>query len=118
MTTRRWIFFFITLVLGLGLGLFCGWVVWPVQYTDTAPSTLRTDFQTDYTLMVAEVFQSDQNIELAGQRMAKLGSLPPAEIAAQALSFAQQNGYSSTDVALLQNLLTALQVAQPVGVKP
>jgi len=118
MTTRRWIFFFISLALGLGLSLYYGWVLSPVQYTDTTPGTLRIDFQADYTLMVAEVFQSDQNIALAGQRMTTLGSRPPVEIAAQALTFAQQNGYSPADVALLQNLLTALQVSQPAGAKP
>jgi hypothetical protein len=118
MTTRRWIFFTVSLVLGLGLGLYYGLVVSPVEYIDTAPNTLRIDFQTDYVLMVAEVFQKDQNIELAGQRIARLGNRPPAEIAAQALSFAQQNGYSPADVSLLQNLLLALQVAQPSGAKP
>ena len=118
MTTRRWIFFFISLALGIGLGLFYGWVFSPVQYTDTTPGALRSDYQADYTLMVAEVFQSDQNIDLAGQRMTTLGSRPPAEIAAQALSFAQQNGYSPADVALLQNLLTALQVSQSAGATP
>jgi hypothetical protein len=118
MTTRRWIFFFITLALGLGLGLYYGWVISPVQYVDTTPGTLRIDFRADYTLMVAEVFQSDQNIDLAGQRMSTLGSQPPAETAAQALSFAQQNGYSPADIALLQNLVLALQVSQPAGAQP
>ena len=118
MTTRRWIFFLISLALGIGLGLFYGWVVSPVQYVDTTPNTLRIDFQTDYTLMIAEIFQSDQNIDLAGQRMSTLGNRPPAEIAARALTFAQQNGYSATDVALLQNLLLALQVWQPLETTP
>ncbi len=118
MTTRRWIFFFISLALSLGLGLYYGWVISPVQYVDTAPGALRIDFQADYALMIAEVFQRDQDIDLAGQRMAALGSRPPAEIAAQALSFARENGYSPDDVLLLQNLVTALQVSQPVGTQP
>lgn len=45
--------------------------------------------------------------------MASLGSRPPAEIAGQALSFAQQNGYSSADVALIQDLVLSLQVWRP-----
>jgi hypothetical protein len=118
MTTRRWIFFLVSLILGLGLGLYYGWVVSPVEYIDTAPNTLRIDYQTDYSLMVAEVFQKDQDIDLASQRISALGNRPPAEIAAQALTFAQQNGYSPADVSLLQNLLLALQVAQPSGAKP
>jgi hypothetical protein len=118
MTTRRLIFFFVALALGIGLGLYYGYVLSPVQYVDTTPGTLRIDFQADYTLMVAEVFQSDQNIDLAGQRMSTLGSRPPAEIAAQVLSFAQQSGYSPADIALLQNLVLALQVSQPAGAQP
>ncbi len=113
MTRRRWIFFFISLILGLGLGLYYGWVISPVQYINTTPGTLRIDFQTDYALMIAEVFQSDHNIDVAAQRMSMLGSQPPAEIAAHTLSFAQQNGYSSADVALMQDLAVALQAWQP-----
>ena len=115
MTTRRWIFFFISLVLGLGLSLLYGWVISPVQYVDTSPAVLRIDYQTDYTLMIAESFQHDQNIELAAQRITTLGERPAAEIATQALTFAKQNGYSSADVGLLQDLILALQIWQPAA---
>ena len=118
MSRKHWLFFSLFIIIGVGLGLYYGWVLSPVQYTDTTPGALRSDYQADYTLMVSEVFQSDQNIDLAGQRMTALGSRPPAEIAAQALTFAQHNGYSPADVALLQNLLTALQVSQPAGATP
>ena len=121
MTTRRLILFFLSLALGLGLSLYYGWVVDPIQYRDTAPTTLRIDYQTDYTLMIAEVFQSDQNIDLAAERISTLGSQSPADIATQSLSFAKKNGYSSADVALLQDLVLALQLQQPAptaGAKP
>ena len=118
MTTRRWIFFFVSLALGLGLGLYYGWVVSPVQYVDMTPATLRPDFRTDYTLMVAEVFKSDQNIDVAARRMALLGSQPPADMAEQALTLAQQYGYSAADVTLLQNLSVALQVWRPGSPAP
>lgn len=114
MTKRRLIFFFFSLALGLGLGLYYGWVLSPVQYVNTTPAALRGDFQADYTLMIAEVFQRDQNIDLAAQRMAVLGSQPAAQIAARTLAFARQNGYSSADVALMENLALALQA----GAKP
>lgn len=118
MIVRRLFFFFIALGLGLGLSLFYGWVIAPVQYVDTSPAALRIDYQTDYTLMVAEAFQHDQNIELAAQRIGTLGDRAPAEIAAQSLAFGKQNGYSSADVALLQDLVLALQLFQPAGVTP
>jgi hypothetical protein len=118
MTIRRWIFFLISLALGLGLGLFYAWVLSPVEYVDTTPGTLRVDYRSDYTLMVAEVFQSDQNIDQAARRLATLSSQPPVEVAKQALTFAQQNGYTPADIALLQNLIAALQVWQPGGTNP
>jgi hypothetical protein len=113
MSAQRWFLFALSIVLGLGLGLLYGWVISPVQYVDTTPSTLRADFKTDYTLMVAETFQSEQNLEQAARSLASLGSQPPAQIAAQALTFAQNNHYAAADIGLLQNLAVALQVWQP-----
>ncbi len=118
MTALRWILFLVSLAVGLGLGLFYTWFVSPVQYVDTTPGTLRADFRTDYTLMIAEVFKNDQNIDLAARRLALLSSQPPLEIVEQALAYGQKIGYSSADLALLQNLAAALQVWQPGGGVP
>jgi hypothetical protein len=119
MIIRRWIFFLISLALGVGLGLFYSIAISPVQYVDTTPATLRADFRADYTLMVAEVFKNDQNVDVAARRLALLGSQAPIEIVKQALTFAQQNGYTSLDVALLQNLAAAMQAwTAPAGAKP
>lgn len=113
MSPLRWLFFIISIAAGLGLGLYYGWVISPLQYVDTTPATLRADFRADYTLMVAETFQSEQNLDSAARRLGILGSEPPVKFVTQALNFAQQNNYSQADIALLQNLSVALQVWQP-----
>ncbi len=113
MSAQRWLLFILSILVGLGLGLLYGWVISPVQYIDTTPSTLRADFKADYTLMVAETFDGNQNTEQAARQLANLGSQPPAQIVAEALAFAQKNHYSSADIGLLQNLSVALQVWQP-----
>lgn len=119
MSAQRWFLFALSVALGLSLGLLYGWVISPVQYVDTTPSTLRADFRADYTLMVAETFQSEQTIEQAARRLASLGSQPPAQIASESLTFAQNNHYTAADIGLLQNLAVALQVWQPgSGVSP
>lgn len=118
MTAKRWLLFVLSIVVGIGLGLLYGWVISPVQYIDTTPSTLRVDFRTDYTLMVAETFESEQDIEAAARRLALLGSEPPAKIATSALDFARQNDYAPTDIELIENLAVGLQVWQPGGVVP
>jgi hypothetical protein len=113
MSPLRWLFFIVSLAIGVGLGLYYGRVISPIQYVDTSPATLRADFRADYTLMVAETFQSEQNLENAARRLAILGSQPPIKFVSEALSFAQQNKYDPADIALLQNLSAALQVWQP-----
>jgi len=112
-TTLRWIFFIVFLGLGIGAGLYYALVISPVQYVDTTPGTLRADYRADYSLMIAEVYHKDQNIDNAARRLAVLSSQPPGEIVQQALAFGQQNGYSADDLTLLQNLAVALQVWQP-----
>lgn len=108
-TYQRWLFFFLSILVGIGLGLFWGRVISPVEYVNTTPLTMRADFRTDYVLMVAETYQSDQDLQLAVRRLAFLGSQSPNELCVDALRFAQDNGYATADMLLLQNLMLATQ---------
>jgi hypothetical protein len=108
----RWILPLLTLVIGISLGLYYGWVVSPVQYTDTAPDTLRADYRADYVLMVAETYQMEMDPDLAVRRLAVLGSQPPGEIASQSLDYARELGYTAADLAVMQKLTIAMQAWQ------
>jgi hypothetical protein len=110
----RWLSIFIALGIGIALGLVYGWVIDPVQFTDVTPEALRVDYRTDYVLMVAEAFQSEQDPALAARRLALLGSDPPAIIAGEAYNFAQQSAYPTDDLALIQELTVALETWQPI----
>ncbi len=118
MSPQRWFFFLLSILAGIGLGLFYGWKINPVQFVDTAPNNLRPDFRADYALMIAETYQLEQNPQSAARRLALLGAQPPAEIAASALQFARSNGYDEQDIQLLQKLTLALQVFAPAGSAP
>lgn len=52
----------IGLILGLVVGLFVGlifaWVIWPVEFVDAGPETLRADFQRTYILSAADSYSS------------------------------------------------------------
>ncbi len=109
----RWLPPVLAAILGIILGLVYGWVINPVKFVDTTPASLRSDYRTDYVLMVAEAYHSDQNAVLATRRLAIFGSETPASIAAQALQFGRQNSYSQDDIALLQELTRAMQAYQP-----
>jgi hypothetical protein len=109
----RTILFGITILLGLSLGLYYGWVLNPVLVVDTAPEILREDFQADYVLMVAEIFQSEQNAELALQRLEFLGAENPLNSTTAALDFAAKSGLSNADFDYLDALDKALRKWDP-----
>jgi hypothetical protein len=98
------------LILGIAAGLLYGWVIRPVEYFDTSPDALRIDYQTDYVLMVAESFSSDQNLELARVRLASLGPETPDTYLTEALLYATQEEFSSKDLDRLEELLQAFSV--------
>jgi len=110
----RWLIILIAILLGIVLGLVYGWVVDPVQYTDITPDALRIDYRTDYVLMVAEAYQAEEDPELASRRLAVLGSEPPVLIAGEAYAYAQQSAYPTDDLALIQELVVALETWQPI----
>jgi hypothetical protein len=105
----RWVFILLALILGAGIGLAYGWYIDPVDFFDLTPDTLRADYKADYVLMTAEAYSVEQDPGLAARRLAIFGTKSPAAIAADGLTYARTNGFSDTDVALMQELVTALQ---------
>ncbi len=56
-------------IVGLLLGLAVGWGLWPVQWTNATPADLRSDFQEQYVLLVAQDYAETQDLEKARQRL-------------------------------------------------
>ena len=61
------------LLLGAGLGLLLGWVVWPTQFTEADPTVLEEKYQRDYTLMTASAYWVEEDLEYSRQRLESLG---------------------------------------------
>jgi hypothetical protein len=74
----------IFLVIGLGLGVYYGWFVSPVEYTDTAPASLRQTYKDDYILMTAAIFAADGDLPAAQARLDYLGLTDPGGAVAEA----------------------------------
>jgi hypothetical protein len=104
----RWIGFLIAIAAGVGLGLFYGWVINPLEYVDTSPGTLKFDYKTDYVLMVAETYHVDGDLPAAARRLALLQEIPLSNLVYRALLFAQKVGYSDVDLVQLEELHQAL----------
>ena len=109
MSTTRWVFIILALLLGTGIGIAYGWYIDPVDYVNLPPDTLRADYKADYVLMAAEAYQSEQDPGLAARRLAIFGTKSPSAIAADGLAYGRANGFSDSEIALMQELVTALQ---------
>jgi hypothetical protein len=73
MTTKRYVgSLVIGLLVGLAMGLFIGWEQVPVEYTNSSVSRLAPRHQEEYTLMVAEGYLYDRDINGALQRLEPL----------------------------------------------
>jgi hypothetical protein len=111
MHLKRIALFLLMIGIGLGAGLLYGWVIVPTQRPDTSLHLLRADYKADYVLMVAEIYQSDQNLEQARQQLSQLDdSLPAHQIVSNALKTAQELNYPTTDQESMVHLAQALQI--------
>jgi hypothetical protein len=109
----RWIRFILAILVGIAAGLFYGWMINPVNYVDTTPDSLRIDYQSDYVLMVAEAYSAEGDLAMSVRRLALLGTSPPADTVQQAIIFAESQGYTDFDVALMRALYLDLQSWNP-----
>ncbi len=110
----RWTRFLLAIALGLVAGLYYGRAVNPVEIVDAAPNMLHPAYQTDYVLMVAEMYQTQADLAQAARRLAILGDTPPLQLVQEALAYANTAGYAETDKMLLQNLQVGLQTWNPL----
>lgn len=112
----RWITFIFTILAGIAVGLFYGWVVNPVRYVDASLADLQDDFKSDYVWMVAEAYQVEHNPDLAAQRLALLGADSPAEAVHQALLVAMQARprFNDTDLQKIRDLESSMRAWKPI----
>jgi hypothetical protein len=99
-------------LLGIGLGLVVGWLVWPVTYYDTDVYDLRADYQDEFVVMVGALYALEQDVGVARQWLALL-SPPQAPRAAEAIvvEVAERyiaRGAAPTDIGHLVGLAEAL----------
>lgn len=110
----RWFYFILAILVGAVAGLAYGWGISPVEFVDTTPDSLRIDYKSDYVLMTAEAFSVDKDVGLAVSRLNWLGGTqPPIDTVREAILFAERQGYTDADVALMRGLEDALEAISP-----
>lgn len=108
----RFILFFLFICVGFGGGWFYSRVINPVEIIDTTPATLRRDYQTDYVLMLAEVYSTYQDPNYVLCQLALLGESDPLETISSALQYGSMLGYTPEDLSLMNDLKQDLNELQ------
>lgn len=98
--------FLLSLVLGaavgLGIGLYLGWVQFPAQVVDGPASALSQRYKDDYTIMVARAYVRDGDLTGALERLRPLGM---GNIPAYVQEMTERTIVSSGNVADIQALV-------------
>jgi hypothetical protein len=96
------------LAAGAGLGLLISWWLWPVEYTDVSPDTLRPAHRLEYITLIAQAYAYDRDLRRAQIRLAALGDL--AAMGLEVANLAEQHaaGASSGDASLDVGRIRAL----------
>ncbi len=103
---------FLGLLIGLALGVVYGWVISPMNYTDTTPAALRGDYKDQYLIVIAQVYAADGDLDRARQRIASLGGADAGETVT---ALAQQLAAQGKDSSALSALASALGVGIPAA---
>src|SRR5512136_1914656 len=107
---RRIIFILIAAAVGIGLGLVVGWYVWPVTYTESAPTRMRQDWKEEAIWLAAQAFAYDRDLEAAQARLRPLGSDDLGQLVLDRAEKAVAQNLSKQQIAHLARLAAALGV--------
>lgn len=61
------------LLLGLGIGLYLGWVQFPREYINSPARDLAEEYKHEYTVMIATGWLVDNDLQAAVERLRVLG---------------------------------------------
>lgn len=77
---RKILFILIAVAAGIGVGLAMGWYVWPVTFTESAPTRMRQDWKDEAIWMAAQAFAYDRDLDAARARLRPLGADDPGKL--------------------------------------
>lgn len=92
----------VCVLIGLGLGLFIGGVLWPPQVANVDVTDLKSSAQDEFIVLIAEAYGYDQNLPSAQKRLAELKDKNvSARVARLAKQAAAQNHPAAANLAAL-----------------
>jgi hypothetical protein len=105
--------------IGVVLGLLYAWIISPIEYIDTTPNTLRSDYKDHYRLTIALSYQSTGDLARAQARLDLLEDPDSALVLAEQAQRHRAEGGSADEAQALANLAGALgQAPVPFTASP
>jgi hypothetical protein len=99
-------------LIGIGLGLIVGWLVWPVSYSDTDFFDLRADYQDEYVVMVGALNALEGDADASRRLLALLSDArAPRSIEGIVVDVTERciaRGANPTDIGYLIGVAKAL----------
>ena len=102
------------LILGGLIGLYLGWVQFPVEYVDSPMQDLNSRTKDDYTVMIAASYQYDKDALGAVERLRLLGVDNVPEYVQIVTERFITNSRDLSDIRLLVNLSEGLGRLTPI----
>lgn len=72
----------IGLLIGITIGLYLSWGLWPVEDYTSTPAQVRREYIPDYLMLIAERYAFDGDLPAAQARLSELGLPNPAQTVA------------------------------------
>lgn len=114
----RFLWFLISLALGIVLGLAAGRAAAPLRAAGGSLKTLQPQAQAEAVLMVAEIYAGDGNAASAAQKLSALSDQPALRLVQQAIISGGEYGYSKADLDAMLRLAQGLQSLPSGGNTP
>ncbi len=115
MSERRGSWYLFTgIVIGIALGLLVAWVIYPVEYVDTAPLSLRSDAKESFRGLVAQAYIADGDLARARSRLALLQDVNPMQVLADQAQRMLAKNISPDEARALAQMAADMQSA-PAG---
>ncbi len=106
---RGYWFLPVGVALGVGIGILIAWGISPIQYVDTTPSSLRTDYKDEYRFMIASAYIATGDLPRAQARLTTLADPDPVKAIGQQAQRMLSNNSSMDLVQILADLSEAIQ---------
>jgi hypothetical protein len=101
-------------LLGIGLGLFVGWVLAPTEYVDSPMQSLSQRHKDDYTVMIAAGYAADKDVNAVLERLRKLNVDNIPQYVQDITERYITNSRDLVDIRLLVNLSEGLGRLTPI----